>query len=115
MLFYLHQFMAQTMSFLVGFVGTVFCGHLGKTELAGVALATAVSRPIWYPNTADSLFLSHIVVILWSRQWQTHTNIYSGSFTQLINVTGLSIGFGLSSTCDTLISQVGSPLHLLNF
>ncbi|KAM3875118.1 multidrug and toxin extrusion protein 1 [Diretmus argenteus] len=78
-------FMAQFMVFSVSFVSAIFCGHLGTSELAGVALAIAVK-----------------------------TNPFHVSlFPLVINVTGVSIGAGLSSACDTLISQTFGSRNLL--
>lgn len=41
--FSIFQAISQLMVFFINFVSTVFCGHLGDTELAGVAVAISVS------------------------------------------------------------------------
>ncbi|XP_061129829.1 multidrug and toxin extrusion protein 1-like [Syngnathus typhle] len=66
--------LSQLMIYLINIIGLVFCGHLGKTQLSAVSLATA-----------------------------------------MVSVTGITVGSGLSLTCDTLIPQTigsGNPTRV---
>lgn len=90
------------MIFMISFVSMVFCGHLGKTELAGVSLSIAVRKPlvilffsVWFHQTVEA-----------NNECPLPCFMYPFVLLQVVNVTGISIGTGLSLTCDTLISQV---------
>lgn len=48
------QFLFQMLTFMIYIVSTVFCGHLGKVELASVTLAVAVSTQLG-PERGHSL------------------------------------------------------------
>lgn len=41
------QLISQLMVYMISTVSMVFCGHMGRTELAGVSLAAAVRRRTW--------------------------------------------------------------------
>ena len=101
---------------MISIVSMMFCGHLGKTELAGVSLAAAVRRNASEPNLCLCWHLRLFAVIAHCNLAYNFFELIWSCFCQLqvVNVTGISIGIGLSSTCDTLMSQVFSPDVLLS-
>ena len=101
---------------MISIVSMMFCGHLGKTELAGVSLAAAVRRNASEPNLCLYWLPRLFAVIVHCSLAYDFFKFIWPCFCQLqvVNVTGISIGIGLSSTCDTLMSQVSSPDVLLS-
>ncbi|XP_069916050.1 multidrug and toxin extrusion protein 2 isoform X5 [Oryctolagus cuniculus] len=99
------EFLFQVLNFLTYVVGTVFCGHLGKVELASVTLG--VAPPCGVVSLQDPTLLAEPAS---DTHPPTSLGIFSRVPPQFVNVCGVSVGAGLSSACDTLMSQsFGSP------
>ncbi|XP_037666531.1 multidrug and toxin extrusion protein 2 isoform X2 [Choloepus didactylus] len=96
-------FLFQMLTFMIHVVSTVFCGHLGKVQLASVMLAVAPPRaqtPRPRPGTGSPPRPHLTCPCLPPHRERL----------QFVNVCGVSVGYGLSSACDTLMSQsFGSP------
>ena len=73
------------MQFFLTELNLLFCGHIGKVELDAAGLAISVMMP-------------RVICIL---PFVTLCHCF-----QFTNVTGVSVGIGLTTACDTLISQV---------
>lgn len=52
--------MSRFLNFLLSFVTTIFCGHIGNAELAGYALASAV-KPIVHSNAEIDKMMGKMV------------------------------------------------------
>ncbi|KAK2111016.1 hypothetical protein P7K49_010762 [Saguinus oedipus] len=102
------------MVFLISFISSVFCGHLGKLELDAVTLA--IANQVQLPGSRWGMHQTSCDTTPWFGGTALGSPKLQGlllTLVKVINVTGVSVGFGLSSACDTLISQVNGSGHTL--